>query len=109
MKIQPHNYLGLTFSTEMREKIFAKQNEIIDAYPEARLGREAKPLGEDPFKEFFFVQVIKQLIFLEFPDLETVMLKPNAKIGTKKQGNYLNGTKQNVTIVDSTWNKIMIR
>jgi hypothetical protein len=58
----------------------------------------------DLFKRF-----IQYLTFLEFSELETVTLKPNGKIGTKKEGKYLNESKNDVTIVDSTWNKTIVR
>ncbi len=215
MKIQPHNYLGLMFTTEMRERIFAKQKTIIDEPKYEDVGKQAEqdianllnddnnvnylmtapslgishkiridedkfdykifrgltvgkkitilinnvifyrylvtptgilciwvtmeiapqivdgaehkkvqyttfkidtedgsiffPNEVDPFKSQYFKWFLQQIIFLEFSDLETVTLKPNMKVGTKKQGNYLNGSKHNVVIVDSTWNKIMIR
>lgn len=56
-----------------------------------------------------FKQFIQYLTFLEFSELETVTLKPNGKTGTKKEGKYLNDSKADVTIVDSTWNKTVIR
>lgn len=65
---------------------------------------EADPFAVDLFKNF-----IQHLVFLEFSELETVTLQPNVKIGTKKQGQYLNESKSNVVIVDSTWNKIVIK
>lgn len=68
------------------------------SYPEA-----------DPFAVELFKNFIQHLVFLEFSELETVTLQPNVKIGTKKQGLYLNDSKSNVVIVDSTWNRIIIK
>ena len=48
------------------------------------------------------------LIFIEFSDLTEVLLKPNQSICTKKQGKYLNDSKNNFILVDSKWNNIII-
>lgn len=56
-----------------------------------------------------FKQFLQLITFLEFSDLETVTLKPNAKMGTKREGKYVNESKLDVTIVDSTWNKTIVR
>jgi len=59
--------------------------------------------------KLLFKDFLQYLTFLEFSDLETVILKPNHKTGTKKSGKYLNESKLDVTIVDSNWNKTIIR
>ena len=63
--------------------------------------------NEDFFSEM--MEFIKLLTFTELSELETVILPPNKSIGSKKQGKYLNQSNFNVTIVDSTWNKILIK
>lgn len=63
----------------------------------------------DPFAVELFKNFIQYLIFLEFSELETVTLKPNVKVGTKKQGLYLNDSNSDVVIVDSTWNRIIVK
>lgn len=62
------------------------------------------PLSVDLFKNF-----IQHLIYLEFSDLEISILQPNGKMGTRKEGKFFNESKSNITIVDSAWNKIIIR
>lgn len=63
----------------------------------------------NPFEDKLFLDFIRYLIFLEFSELEVVTLKPNQKKGTKKEGKYINESKSDITIVDSTWNKLLIR
>jgi hypothetical protein len=88
---------NLTYVTYTTFRINTDNGYLV--YPDAD-----KPLQVELFRKF-----IQYFIFLEFSTLETVTLKPNMKVGTKKQGNYLNGSNQDVVIVDSTWNKIIIR
>lgn len=57
-----------------------------------------------------FVKFLKMIIFTEYSDIkEEILLKPNHKHGTRKQGKYLNESDKNFTIVDSTWNKVIVR
>lgn len=63
----------------------------------------------NPFEDKLFLDFIKYLIFLEFSELEVVTLKPNQKKGSRKEGKYVNESKSDITIVDSTWNKLLIR
>jgi hypothetical protein len=56
-----------------------------------------------------FLGFLRHLIFLEFSELETVFLKNGSKYGTKKQGKYVNESGNDIVIVDSTWNKTIIR
>src|SRR3972149_1421477 len=60
------------------------------------------------WKDTYFIQFLKLLFFLEFSDVEYKLLGPNQKYGTKREGNYLNATKRNITIVDSNWNIVTI-
>ena len=64
---------------------------------------------EKPFEVELFKNFIQYLMFLEFSELETVVLKPNSKIGTRKDGRYFNESREDIVIVDSTWNKIMVK
>ena len=57
----------------------------------------------------WFSMFLKTLIYLEFSELNTVILKNGSKHGTKKAGKYLNESGEEVVIVDSTWNKTIIR
>ena len=79
-------------------KIFPSQN--IVHYPPNQDGY----LNDKYFKEF-----LRLLIFTEYSELEEVVLKPSQSCGTLKQGKYLNETTQSVIIVDSNWNKVVIR
>lgn len=67
---------------------------------------------EDERNEDFFnemMEFIRLLIFTELVDVETVELTPNQSTGTRKQGKWLNNSNGNVKIVDSSWNKILIK
>lgn len=64
---------------------------------------------EKPFEVELFRNFIQYLIFLEFSELETVVLKPNVKFGNRKDGRYFNESREDIVVVDSTWNKIMIK
>lgn len=55
------------------------------------------------------INLLKTILFLEFSDIETVLLKEGDKIGTRRQGKYLNESGKDVILVDSTWNKTIIR
>jgi hypothetical protein len=66
--------------------------------------RPDSPLSDDKFKLF-----LQLLIFTELSELQTVFIKPGHKIGTKKEGRFLNETKDNIILVDSTWNRTIIR
>jgi hypothetical protein len=52
---------------------------------------------------------LQLMIFMEYAKHEEVFLKPSQKDGTRAQGKVLNDTKQNLIVVDSTWNKVIIR
>jgi len=55
------------------------------------------------------MQFLRLLIFTELSELETEIIQPKQSRGTKKTGKILNESNQNVTIIDSTWNKILIK
>ena len=55
------------------------------------------------------IKLLKIILFLEFSDIDTVLLKEGDKIGTRRQGKYLNESGKDVILVDSTWNKTIIR
>jgi len=57
----------------------------------------------------YFLEFIKLLIFTEYSELEEVTLMPNQSKGNKKEGKIYNDSNKNFIIVDSTWNKIIIR
>ena len=72
-------------------------------------GSISLPDSEKEETRTLFKKFIQYLTFLEFSELETVTLKPQGKTGTKKEGKYFNDSRVNVTIVDSTWNKTIVR
>jgi hypothetical protein len=53
-------------------------------------------------------ELVKYLIFVNLSDVELMFLPPNKKIGNQKNG-YKNDTKFDISIVDSSWNKFVIR
>jgi hypothetical protein len=63
--------------------------------------------NEDFEKEM--MEFVRLLIFTELSELEAVTLAPKQSVGTKKQGKMMNESNSNVTVVDSTWNKIIHR
>jgi len=67
------------------------------------------PKPVEPFTDDTWIEFIKMLIFTELSELETVVLEPNQKTGTRKKGNFLNGSKSRVIIVDSAWSKTLIK
>lgn len=56
-----------------------------------------------------FMDFLKLLIFVEYSELEEVLLRPKQSFGTKKEGKYLNESERNFIIVDSSWNKIIVK
>lgn len=56
--------------------------------------------------EKLFLQLI---MFMEYAPFEEVFLKPSQKNGTRSEGKVLNDSPQNLIIVDSSWNKVIVR
>jgi hypothetical protein len=54
-------------------------------------------------------ELIQLLIFINLSDVEVHDLPPNRKTGTRKSGSFKNETDVKITVVDSSWNKIIIR
>jgi hypothetical protein len=54
-------------------------------------------------------ELIRLLIFINLSDVEFIHLPPSRKVGTRKSGSFKNDTKLNITVVDSSWNKFIIR
>ncbi len=67
------------------------------------------PKAVAPFTDDTWVQFVKMLIFTELSELETVILEPNQKIGTKKTQRYFNESPSRIVIVDSAWSKTLIK
>jgi hypothetical protein len=65
--------------------------------------------SEDEFTVDCIDKFLRLVIFIEMSKIETKILKPNEKTGTIKTGKYINVHIKNVTIVDSSWNKYVIR
>jgi len=55
------------------------------------------------------LEFVRLLIFTELSEIETIELNPRQSFGTRKQGKYLNESNKSVRIVDSSWNKILIK
>jgi len=108
--ITPTSILCLWVTTE--PIVHEGEQRMYMKYTTFRINTEEGHLSypvENPFAVELFTNFIQHLIFLEFSELETITLKPNMKIGTKKEGRYLNESKSDVVIVDSTWNRIIIK
>ncbi len=54
------------------------------------------------------VTFLQLLIFLKYGDIEVKVIESGKKVGTRKDG-YYNLSKNDITVVDSSWNKIIIR
>jgi hypothetical protein len=54
-------------------------------------------------------EFLKMLIYFEFAEKETIYVTPGCSNGTRKTEKILNDSKISVTVVDSHWNKIVIR
>ncbi len=67
-------------------------------------------IGVEPDYELSEWQInfLQILLFLKYTNPEYKYVPAQKKIGTKKNG-YTNATNTNVTIVNSTWNSIVIR
>ena len=63
--------------------------------------------NEDFYNEM--MEFVRLLIFTELVDIETVELAPKQSAGTRKQGKWLNESNTNVRIIDSSWNKVLIK
>jgi hypothetical protein len=48
------------------------------------------------------------LVFVNLSEVDTVFLPPNRKVGTRQNG-YKNSSAYRVTVVDSSWNKFVVR
>jgi hypothetical protein len=66
------------------------------------------PDERDEVVEGIIMRFVRMLIFTELSKLETIVLKPREKFGTKKEGKFINDHRDKVVIVDSTWNKIFV-
>lgn len=67
------------------------------------------PNQTDYLNDKFFKEFIRLLIFTEYSELQETLVNPRQSYGTKKQGKYLNETNKPFIVVDSNWNKIIIR
>jgi hypothetical protein len=63
----------------------------------------------EPFSKNNLIEFIKLLVFTELGELETIVLKPNGSVGTRRQGKYKNESSNNVVIVESVWSKTLVR
>jgi hypothetical protein len=70
---------------------------------------EGKLYGASPKSQHVAELLTKYLIFVNLSDVEIMFLPPNKKVGTKKLGNIKNDSEYNVTVVDSSWNKFVVR
>jgi len=52
---------------------------------------------------------VKCLMFIEFTNPEEIILKPNGKVGTRKEGKFKNETRATFVIISSKWNWISVR
>ena len=67
---------------------------------------------EQEYDEVFeatMMRFVRLLIFTELSELELVTLAPERSIGARRDGKYVNETKSDIVIVDSTWNKMIFR
>lgn len=55
------------------------------------------------------MNMVRLILFTELSDIETVVIAPGQSSGTKREGKHLNESQVPVTIVDSSWNKKIVR
>lgn len=73
-------------------------------------GRLMYPENEkDALFEQEMMEMVRLILFTELSEIETVHLAPGQSNGTKKEGKHLNESRFPVVIVDSTWNKKLVR
>lgn len=73
------------------------------------LNTRQEQIPEDIIGQRAYTLFIQILIFILFTETEEVYLKPGEKNGTRKGGKIVNNSNLDFTIIDSTWNKILIR
>lgn len=56
-----------------------------------------------------FMFFLRLLIFIELSELEIITLKPNEKSGNRRYGKYINKSESDLIVVNSAWNRILIR
>ena len=92
------------FSGNMPEGLFYSMWGIRDGklfYPE-----------HEKNEEFYndMIEFVKILVFTELSEIELEVLKPKQSVGTRNSGTKIsNQSLDNITIVNSSWNKILIR
>lgn len=85
---------------------FALCTKHDDPQQQQRLQAEFSQIDDETF--FALSLSIRSLLFLELTEPEILVLPPNKKQGTRKAG-YYNDGDNSITIVDSTWNKFIVR
>jgi hypothetical protein len=70
--------------------------------------QEDNTLFGEILKSPLAIELSQIIIFLKYGDVELKLVESGKKIGTKRDG-YYNTTSNNMTVVDSSWNKIIIR
>lgn len=89
------------FALDGDKYIYHMFNFDLDTAYESRMENEAMAQAEK-----LFIQLI---MFLEYAPFGEIYLKPNQQNGTRNEGKVLNDTPQNLIIVDSAWNKVIVR
>lgn len=72
--------------------------------------RVVYPVNQSNYLEDkYFSEFLKLLIFTQYSELDETIINPKQSAGTKKQGKYLNESNKPFILVDSAWNKIIVR
>lgn len=56
-----------------------------------------------------YVRFIQLVVWTQLSELEYVVVKPKGRIGTRKNGKIANDSQTSIVVVDSSWNKVIIR
>jgi len=64
--------------------------------------------GGDGF-QVKYVRFIQLVVWTQLSELEYVVVKPKGRIGTRKNGKIANDSQTSIVVVDSSWNKVIIR
>lgn len=108
-KLSEYDYLAMknaALNKDFKEHISKALLYYMWGIRDGKLHFPENEKNEDFYKEM--MEFVRILIFTELSELETTLLKPKEKVGSRKTFKAINESTKNVTIVDSTWNKILV-
>jgi hypothetical protein len=67
------------------------------------------PNENDYLNDKNFTDFLRMLIFVLYSEVDEMVIRPNQSTGTKRNGKYVNQSKNDFVLVDSRWNNTIIR